>query len=120
MAPGGRRDRIAAAGQWIAGRLRLLVFRIDEEKVSFEHRGIPGSGPRACERLEGGARHFSRGFKAAMRDTRADAIARRIEQMDPDFQGFAYEGAGMALSVLDGLLPPRRRLATLLRGPGER
>jgi hypothetical protein len=120
MTPGRWGDRLAGAGQWLAGRLRLLVFRIDEDKVSFEHRGIPVSDDRARERLEGGARHFSRGFKAAMRDTRPHRIAARIEEMDPDFHGFAYEGAGMALSVLDGLLPRRRRLAKLLAGPGER
>jgi hypothetical protein len=104
-----------------AGRLRLLVFRIDESKVTFEHRGVPVEDPKGCERLEGGARYFSRGFAAAMADTRADSIARRIGAMDPDFQGFAFEGAGMTVSVLDGLVPGKKaRTANLLAKYGDR
>jgi hypothetical protein len=114
------RARLADAGQWAASRLRFLAFRIDEEEAGYEKRGIEIVEPSACERLEAGGRHFSRGFNAAMRDTRAREIAGRIEQLDPELRGFAFEGAGMALIVLDALLPPRRRFANLLHGPGER
>ena len=114
------RARLADAGQWAASRLRFLAFRIDEDEAGYEKRGIEIVDPSACERLESGGRHFSRGFNATMRDTRAREIAARIEQLDPELRGFAFEGAGMALIVLDALLPPRRRFTNLLHGPGER
>jgi len=108
------------AGYWVAGRLLLLVARIDEEKITFEYRGVPVSDPRTCERLENGALYFSRGFGAALKDTHADRIAANLEGMDPDFRGFAFEGAGMAVSSLDGLLRSRRRLPALLESYGDR
>jgi hypothetical protein len=114
------RARLADAGQWGASRLRSVAFKIDEEEASYERRGIEIVYPPACEALEAGGRHFSRGFNAAMRDTRAREIVARIEQLDPAFRGFAFEGAGMALIVLDALLPPRRRFTNLLHGPGDR
>ena len=112
--------RLADAAQLVAGRIRTLVFRIDESRVTFEARGIEVSDPEACRRLESGAPYFARGFKGAMTDTRADRIAKRFDQIDPDFRGFAFEGSGMALSVLDALLPPRRRLAELLERHGDK
>ncbi|MFL5910272.1 MAG: DUF1702 family protein [Gaiellaceae bacterium] len=112
--------RLADAAQLVAGRIRTLVFRIDESRVTFESRGIEVSDPEASRRLESGAVYFARGFKGAMADTRADRIAARFDEMDPDFRGFAFEGSGMALSVLDALVPPRRRLAELLDRYGDR
>lgn len=114
------RGVLADAAQLVAGRIRTLVFRIDESRVTFEARGIQVSDPEACRTLESGAVYFARGFKGAMTDTRADRIAARFDQMDPDFRGFAFEGSGMALSVLDALVPPRRRLAELLERYGDR
>lgn len=111
---------VVDARYWVAGRLLLLVTRMPEHKITFEYRGVPVSDPRTCERLENGAIYFSRGFRAALKNSHADRIAAKLDQLDPDFRGFAFEGAGMAVSVLDGLLRSRRRLPALLEGYGDR
>jgi hypothetical protein len=116
----GLRERAMDAGYWVVGRVLLLVSRIDEDKITFEYRGVPVSDPETCERLENGARYFSRGFTAAMKDSHADRIAATLDRMDPDFRGFAFEGAGMAVSSLDGILRSRRRFPALLDGSGDR
>jgi hypothetical protein len=47
-----------------------------------------------------------------------EELARRLDETELEFRGFAHEGAAMGLTVLDGLLPYRRRLRTFLSGPG--
>lgn len=42
-----------------------------------------------------------------------------LDATDDDVRGVAYEGAGMGLSLLDCLLPYKKRLAGFLAGPGR-
>lgn len=42
-----------------------------------------------------------------------------LDATDDDVRGVAYEGAGMGLSLLDCLLPYKKRLADFLTGPGR-
>ncbi len=46
------------------------------------------------------------------------ALVGLLDATDDEVRGVAYEGAGMGLSLLDCLLPYRRRLAGFLAGPG--
>src|SRR5438128_781620 len=64
---------------------------------------------------------FLAGYRAALEEEDPEALAARIDrETGREHQGFAYEGAGMALALLDTLIPGRRdRLARLLAGPGE-
>lgn len=41
-----------------------------------------------------------------------------LDASDDDVRGVAYEGVGMGLSLLDCLLPFKKRLAYFLTGPG--
>lgn len=109
----------------IGAALRRALFGISPEETSFARRGFrvsPGvnAGP-VRERLEGVGRYFVHGYHAALEDGRPVPLAARIEaEVERDFRGFAYEGAGMALALLDALIPGRRdRLARFLEGPGS-
>jgi hypothetical protein len=67
-------------------------------------------------RLESIGESFLHGYHAALRD--ADAPALRV---DPELQGFAFEGAAMALTLLDHMIPVNRvRFRRFLHGDGAR
>jgi enediyne biosynthesis protein E3 len=99
-------------------RLRLRILGIDEEEASLDHHGFTAIDARARDQLETVGRTFARGYQEALHEPAAAPLAARLDAVEPEFRGFAYEGATTALTVLDALLPTRRRLAPFLRGPG--
>jgi hypothetical protein len=101
------------------GWLRKRVFGISEEEASFSRRGFRGGDDAIRERLEGIGRGFLQGYHAALEEDRLDRLAARLDEMGPDLRGFAFEGAGMGLCLLDLLVPWKRdRLNGFLAGPG--
>jgi enediyne biosynthesis protein E3 len=102
----------------LAARLRLRILGVDDEEVSMERRGFVPVDERAREQLETIARTFLVGYRLAIVLTDHEELARRLEETELEFRGFAHEGAAMGLTVLDGLMPLRRRLRTFLSGPG--
>jgi hypothetical protein len=58
------------------------------------------------------------GLRATIEDGRFDVLVLRLNKVDSDMRGFAYEGAGVGLTVFDYLVPWRRRLQAFVRGPG--
>lgn len=100
--------------------LRRTLFGISPEETSFTRRGFRGDSAPVRERLERVGASFVHGYHAALEEDAPPAIAARIDGLEREFRGFAYEGAGMALALLDSLTPGRRdRLARFLAGPGE-
>lgn len=109
---------IPSSGAW--GRLRRAVFGISPEETSFAKRRFRGDSAAVRERLEELGRCFVQGYLAALEENRPLPLADRLDEVDRDFQGFAYEGAAMALALLDTLTPWRRdRLRRFLDGPGD-
>jgi len=95
---------------------RLLA--IDPRDTSFAVRGFHCDEPEIRERLEGIAQCFVRGYHAAL-ESSLPALAGRLDAEQPAARGWAYEGAAMALTILDVLTFRPRRLAALLAGPGD-
>ena len=86
---------------WRALRRRLLTPNVAE--TSLDKRGFHKKSPAAQERLETVGKTFLVGYANAVEArTFADADA-AIEQVPDWLRGFAYEGAGMGLAMLDGL-----------------
>ena len=116
---------LASRPRELGALLRRALFGIAPEETSAARRGFRvGAGVDAGERrerLEEVGRCFVRGYNAALEEDRPLPLAARIDaEVARDFRGFAYEGAGMALALLDTLIPGRRdRLARFLAGPGE-
>jgi hypothetical protein len=100
--------------------LRRALFGIDPGETTFERRGFRGEAEAVRGRLEEVGRCFVRGYHAALDEDRPEPLAAFIEtEVDRDFHGFAYEGAGMALALRDALSPIRKnRLERFLAGPG--
>ncbi|MFE3176329.1 DUF1702 family protein [Amycolatopsis sp. NPDC059090] len=106
------------ARSWRDVRSRLLSPSRSE--VSFAKRGFPLGEPEAVRRLENSAAHFVMGFEEAMAAKNVADAGRRLERLDRPFRGFAYEGAAMALTILDAVSPAGRgRVAAFLAGPAE-
>jgi len=101
--------------------VKRALFGIAPEETSFARRGFRGDFTAVRERLEGVGGSFVAGYHAALEESAPETAAARIDaELDREFRGFAYEGAGMALALLDTLTPWRTdRLARFLAGPGD-
>jgi enediyne biosynthesis protein E3 len=102
-----------------AGRLRKLIFGISPEEASFARRGFRCSDERARLRLEGIGVTFLKGYHAALEADGDDTLARRLEAVEAELRGFAFEGAAMGLALIDFLKPwGRGRLKLFVEGAG--
>ena len=103
------------------GGLRRRLFGISSKAVDFQRRGFHIGSVQARQQLEASGGAFVAGYNTALGCTDAEALAKRLDVLQTDLHGFAYEGAAMALALLDQLTPwRRRRLAAFLAGPGQR
>lgn len=103
--------------------MRLLLARLlhlgpERSRFTASLRGCPPGPVRDCMERAGGL--FVEGYEAACREPRPEPLAARLDLLPPEVRGFAYEGAGLGLALLDALPGPRRgRLAAFLAGPGS-
>jgi enediyne biosynthesis protein E3 len=114
------RDAYRPAG--FGATIRRALFGIDPADTSFARRRFHGEAGPVRDRLERVGQSFVQGYHAALAEVRPAPLAERIDaEVERDFRGFAYEGAGMALALLDTVIPGRRsrrgRLARFLAGP---
>jgi hypothetical protein len=103
------------------GKVSRRVLGIAPEETSFARRGFRCDSEAVRERLEQVGRCFVHGYLRALEIDGAEALGARLEvEVGRDDRGFAYEGAGMALALLDILTPWRRgRLRRFLAGPAQ-
>jgi enediyne biosynthesis protein E3 len=104
---------------------RLLA--IDQDEVKFARRGFSCARPHIRERLEHVGQVFLEGYHAALEPGEEEHLVFRLNQIAAEHRGFAYEGAAMALTLLDGVsldgVSPRskwKRLSRFVAGPGRR
>jgi hypothetical protein len=94
---------------------------ISPEEISFDRRGFPSCDPDVRRRLERIGATFLHGYHAAVDYSAPEVLARRLNRVDAEYRGFAFEGAAMALSVLDLLTPWKRdRWLVFVSGPGAK
>lgn len=104
---------------FLLGKLRRRLFRISPEEAKFAHRGFPRADESVRLRLERIGQVFIEGYHSALSTDKHDALAVRLNAFERDYRGFAFEGAGMGLSLLDCITPWRRnRLRTFLEADG--
>ncbi|GAB3834652.1 DUF1702 family protein [Dactylosporangium cerinum] len=100
------------------GSLRRLALTPSLDDVSFAKRGFPVRPTDATRRLEAVPQAVVCGFEWAIDSPGLHDVQSRLDLVEPEQRGFAYEGATMAYTVRDALPGPRRHLARqLLRGP---
>lgn len=94
----------------------LLVLHPRE--AEFARRGFTCSQPAVREHLERIGKTFIRGYNAGLTEPNQQKLTYVLEEIPIEFRGFAYEGAAMAFTLLDGIAPWRRRFSSFLAGPG--
>lgn len=96
------------------------LLRIPAREASFARRKFHFFREPARQRLEQAGETFLHGYHIAMADEGNESIAERLNEIDLEFRGFAFEGAAMALDILDQLTPWRsQRIHKFLSGPGS-
>ncbi|MFI2008383.1 DUF1702 family protein [Streptomyces jumonjinensis] len=103
------------------GSLRRLVMAPSLRDVSFAGRGFAVPETAATRQLESIPQAVVTGFEWGVDARDLWEIERRLSLVDPEVQGFSYEGATMAFVIRDAMGPGRgRRTRELLTGAGRR
>lgn len=103
------------------GSLRRLLLTPKLRDVTFESRGFPAPRSAATERLEAIPQSVICGFEWGIEARDQWEVERRLDMVEPELRGFAYEGAAMACTVRDAMRGGRgTRARDLLLGPGHR
>jgi hypothetical protein len=97
-------------------RRRLLTPQL--RQVTFAKRGFPVAPSAATQRLEAIPQAVICGFEWGIDARDQWEVERRLDLIDAEQRGFAYEGATMAFTVLDAMGPGGHHTRDLLRGPG--
>lgn len=102
------------------GGLFSRLFSISTDEVRFERRGFQSTSPTTQAQLEEIGLTFLEGYHAALAESRPPELAARLGELIPERHGFAFEGAAMALALLDHMTPWKRdRWRTFVGGPGK-
>jgi hypothetical protein len=105
--------------QSILGSVRRLALTPSFGDVTFAGRGFQVETTEATVRLESIPQSVICGFEWGIEVRTQWELERRLELVEQEMRGFAYEGAAMAYTVRDAMSGGRRHLARdLLRGPG--
>jgi hypothetical protein len=102
----------------VRGFVRRVV-RIEEHETDLRVRGFAPCASSVRELLELHGRSFSVGFNSAIALPDLDRLAASLTDIEVAERGFAYEGAGMALALLDIVRPERNRIGHFLRRHGD-
>jgi enediyne biosynthesis protein E3 len=95
------------------------ILGIDPAEVTLARRGFSARSDAARQHLETAGRSFLEGYHAALQLGRPGDLACQLDRVATLYRGFAYEGAAMALALVDHLLPiGSSRWQGFLKGPG--
>jgi len=100
------------------GSVRRLLMTPSLAEVTFGERGFPVEPSAATERLEQIPQTVICGFEWGI-DARSQwEVERRLQIVEPELLGFAYEGVTMAYTIRD-VMGGGHRARDLLRGSGQ-
>jgi enediyne biosynthesis protein E2 len=100
------------------GSVRRFVMTPKLIDVTFAKRGFPAVPSAATQRLEAIPQAVICGFEWGIDARDQWEVERRLDLVDREHRGFAYEGATMAFTILDAT-GRGHRTRDLLRGPGR-
>jgi hypothetical protein len=101
-----------------SGWLRKWLLSISPDEATFVRRGFQCADATVRRRLEGIGKIFLLGYHAALESREMDELACDLNVVEPEFLGFAFEGAAMGLTIMDCLSPwKKNRLQAFLNGP---
>src|SRR5205823_12794149 len=101
--------------------IAIRFFSISLEECGFSRRGFWSGNTIAREHLESVGEAFLTGYNMALEGEEQLQLAERLNVLGAEFRGFGYEGAAMAMTILDSLMPWRpSRVLEFLQGVGWR
>ncbi len=102
-------------------RILKPFFNLSAEafpKMVTERYGYQEDIDKTWQLFEPVARTLVESFYNTIDNSRFEVLVPRLEAIDVELRGIAYEGVGMGLMLLDSLLPWKNRLQAFLDGPG--
>ncbi|HEX6289016.1 MAG TPA: DUF1702 family protein [Herpetosiphonaceae bacterium] len=103
----------------VPGALRLLYHHLASRAADLAQTAPSESEMLARQQLERIKRSFVYGYQAALLGFNDEKLARKLNEVDRDLRGFAFEGAAATLTALDLLMVWRpNRLPRFLNGVG--
>jgi enediyne biosynthesis protein E2 len=102
------------------GSVRRRVLTPQLREVTFAKRGFPATPSAATRRLEAIPQAVICGFEWGIDARDQWEVERRLDLVEAEQRGFAYEGVTMAFTVLDAMGRRGHRTRDLLTGPGSR
>jgi hypothetical protein len=110
---------VGGVRRFALGWLRQHVCGISPAEATVARRRFRVGSVAVRRRLEGIGHAFLHGYHTALLDDAPETLAHRLTEVERELHGFAFEGAGMGLALLDQLWPWRqRRLIAFLHGAG--
>jgi hypothetical protein len=101
--------------------LKERVFGLAASEATFAKRGFKQVNPKLQNHLESVGKSFIVGYNTALRIADPTALADELNHIASRQRGFAFEGAAMALALLDRLtFSANNRFNALLEGAGSR
>jgi len=98
--------------------VRRLLFRIPAAQTTFARRGFHDGNRSTSLHLEQVGRSFVYGYDAALGNDDLQTLTQQLNCVEANWRGFAFEGAAMALTLMDQVLRWRTdRLPGFLAGP---
>jgi hypothetical protein len=85
--------------------IKQKLFGISPVEVSTERRRFIIDCPQKQKRIEDIGTFFLKGYHVALASSPCEVIHESLANCTPEYRGFAYEGAAMALGLLDYLQP---------------
>ena len=103
-----------------SGVLRKSVMGLPLKEATFLHRGFQSRNHQAQQRLEQIGKLVLQAYNIALEERDVTTVAERLDMIERENRGFAYEGAAMGLMMLDCLTPwQQNRWQQFLVGPGQ-
>jgi hypothetical protein len=102
----------------VFGSVRRLALTPRLADVTFAVRGFPAGTTPGTQQLEAVPQAVICGFEWGIDARDQWEVERRLDLVDAEMRGFAYEGVTMAFTVLDAT-GGGHRTRELLRGPGR-
>ena len=101
--------------------LKETFLGLSSNEASFKKRGFDNTEHRIQKHLESVGETFVNGYNTALTSYELNELESSLNKLDPVLRGFGYEGAAMALSLLDRItFSPNTRFSEFLIGPGEK
>jgi enediyne biosynthesis protein E3 len=98
--------------------MRRILFRIPAAETTFARRGFHNVNHKTSIYLEQVGRSFVYGYDAALANHDLHTLTQHLDGVEGKWRGFAFEGAAMALTLIDQFVPWKTpRLQSFLAGP---